>query len=293
MGRRTPLNISRKGHLRLILLLGLLLLAVVWLTRRPVASCALAPAPRAEAVSSEGTGRSASVATEGLELPACRDRGFLVGNREGRYTLCYDTACRQAGWVAYVLTRRDVRTKGAKRRNAFRCDPEVLARGWPSATDRDYAGSGFDRGHLLPSADRDGTARENGATFYLSNVSPQRPGLNRRMWRLLEEQVRRWADRYDSLYIVTGGELRGSLPSIGAGVAVPERYYKALLTRSAGGWHAVGFLIPNADDPPGRFPDYAMSVDELEAELDMDFFPALPHEIERVTEARFEPEFWK
>lgn len=68
--------------------------------------------------------------------------------------------------------------------------PEVVARGWPTAVDRDYAGSGFDRGHLLPSADRDDSRAENDATFYLSNVSPQYPKLNRNQWRLLEEQVR-------------------------------------------------------------------------------------------------------
>lgn len=126
----------------------------------------------------------------GLELPACSRGEFLIRNEAGRYTLLYDTAYRQAAWVAYLLTREDVRRRGAKRRNAFRCDPEVVARGWPTAVDRDYAGSGFDRGHLLPSADRDDSRAENDATFYLSNVSPQYPKLNRNQWRLLEEQVR-------------------------------------------------------------------------------------------------------
>ena len=147
----------------------------------------------------------------GLELPACSRGEFLIRNEAGRYTLLYDTAYRQAAWVAYLLTREDVRRRGARRRNAFRCDPEVVARGWPTAVDRDYAGSSFDRGHLLPSADRDDSRAENDATFYLSNVSPQYPKLNRNQWRLLEEQVRRWADRYDSIYVVTGGELEPGL----------------------------------------------------------------------------------
>lgn len=119
----------------------------------------------------------------GLELPACSRGEFLIRNEAGRYTLLYDTAYRQAAWVAYLLTREDVRRRGARRRNAFRCDPEVVARGWPTAVDRDYAGSSFDRGHLLPSADRDDSRAENDATFYLSNVSPQYPKLNRNQWR--------------------------------------------------------------------------------------------------------------
>lgn len=102
---------------------------------------------------------------------------------------------------------------------------------WPSAADRDYTGSGFDRGHLLPSADRNDTPQENGATFRLSNVSPQRPGLNRGTWRRLEERVRRWAARYDSLYIVTGGELTPSLRRIRGGVGIPQRFFKTILAR--------------------------------------------------------------
>lgn len=107
--------------------------------------------------------------------------------------------------------------------------------GWPTAVDRDYAGSGFDRGHLLPSADRDDSRAENDATFYLSNVSPQYPKLNRNQWRLLEEQVRRWADRYDSIYVVTGGELEPGLRRIRGGTGIPRHYFKALLGASRKG----------------------------------------------------------
>ena len=229
----------------------------------------------------------------GLELPACSRGEFLIRNEAGRYTLLYDTAYRQAAWVAYLLTREDVRRRGAKRRNAFRCDPEVVARGWPTAVDRDYAGSGFDRGHLLPSADRDDSRAENDATFYLSNVSPQYPKLNRNQWRLLEEQVRRWADRYDSIYVVTGGELEPGLRRIRGGTGIPRHYFKALLARAEKGWRAIAFRLPNVASPEGSWTDYSLSVDRLEELTGIDFFPALPDSIERRVESRVDAGFWK
>lgn len=228
-----------------------------------------------------------------MELPFCSDPTFVIRNEAGRYTLLYDTLYRQAAWVAYLLTRNDAETRGADRTNAFRSDPEVVARGWPTATDRNYAKSGFDRGHLLPSADRNGAREENGATFYLSNVSPQRPGLNRCIWKSLEEQVRRWAGRYDSLYIVTGGELRPGLERIRGGVGVPEYFFKAVLVRYRGEWHAAAFLIPNAEQIPGRYSDYVLTVRRLEERLGYNLYCNLPDSIADRVEVRYELDFWK
>ena len=169
----------------------------------------------------------------------------------------------------------------------------MIARGWPSAADRDYTGSGFDRGHLLPSADRNDTPQEHGATFRLSNVSPQRPGLNRGTWRRLEERVRRWAARYDSLYIVTGGELTPSLRRIRGGVGIPQRFFKTILARDGGTFRAIAFLIPNTERPAGDCFRYAISVDSLERVLGMDFYSALPDSVEMRVEASFDRSFWR
>ncbi len=232
----------------------------------------------------------------GRELPRCgdADTAFLIVNETGRYTLLYDTAYRQAAWVAYLLTREEVEAPGVKRSTHFSRDPEVLRRGWPSASDSDYAHSDFDRGHLLPSADRNGTTRENKTTFYFSNVSPQYPALNRHIWKDLEEQVRRWAARYDSLYVVTGPCLEPDLPRQGAsGVGVPAAYFKALLVCGGGRCEAVAFRIPNAQRIEGRYGDYALSVDSLEALLGYDFFHSLNDTLQRAAESSYDPSFWK
>lgn len=228
-----------------------------------------------------------------LALPYYKDSTFVLCHPEARYTLCYDTAYRQAAWVAYLLTRAEVNRKGAERQNSFCSDPIVLQRGWPTARDRDYTRSGYDRGHLLPSADRDDSPQENRATFYLSNVSPQCPALNRQIWRLLEEQVRRWAKQYDSLYVVTGPVLASGLPRIKGGVGVPRRYYKALLVWQHGRYHAIAFLLPNQEKISGKFGDYALSVNDLEQIIGYDLFWRLPDQIEERVESEIDTSFWK
>lgn len=235
----------------------------------------------------------ASVDRKGLELPAIDNEEFVIRNQEGRYTLFYDTMYRQAVWVAYRLTRSELEAGKAKRSNSFRSDPQVLSHGWPSASDSDYKGSGYDRGHLLPSADRCGSSQENRATFFLSNISPQCPELNRGVWRLLEEQVRRWVQRCDTLYVVTGSDLTGSLPRIEGGIGVPPKFFKAILFCSDSECQAIAFLIPNEKRLSKDFFTYALSIDSLETRVRMDLFPNLPDDVELRVEAQTDRSFWR
>ncbi|MDD3108167.1 MAG: DNA/RNA non-specific endonuclease [Alistipes sp.] len=314
MRRRTPhKKISRSTQGWIIVLLLLLLGGVLYFSyRRPItpvvppAATSSSPHETASARrSAEAQGKARSVATpkasrrdavqppadfsegeETLALPALTQPAFILRNAAGRYTLCYDTLYRQAAWVAYRLTPEEVRHKGVKRSNRFYSDTMVRQHRWPSAVDRDYRGSGYDRGHLLPSADRNDSPSENLATFSLANIAPQRPALNRGVWRLLEEQVRRWAAAGDTLYIVAGGVLRPDLPRIGEGVGVPNHFFKAILLHHDTLWRAVAFLIPNQEELPNDFSRYKMSVDSLEKLLSQDFFPALPDTLESRIEAQ-------
>lgn len=152
MKKRTPIKISRQTHWKIVLLL---VLAIVVLA---IVSQVVAVRPWTGGRQAERGARSGGSPETDPEILACpffANDEFVVRCPEGRYTMLYDTAYRQAAWVAYLLTRRDVSGKGVKRSGVFKSDPEVIARGWPSAADRDYTGSGFDRGHLLPSADRE------------------------------------------------------------------------------------------------------------------------------------------
>lgn len=221
-----------------------------------------------------------------LELPYYNSDTFIIDNLEGRYRMLYDTATRSAKWVAYLLTTKDVETPSVGRSNSFKSDSEVIRRGWPTASDKNYTHSGYDRGHLLPSADRDDSREENQATFLLSNVAPQKPNLNRKVWKTLEDQVRRWAAEYDSIYVVVGTIYASASQEINGGIDIPSDFYKALLVKQNEQWYSQAYLMPNIDSPDKDYNTYALSVDNLESKIGLDLFYNLDDAIEKRVEAQ-------
>lgn len=213
----------------------------------------------------------------GLELPALRERDTVIYNEQGRYTFLYQPSCKVSQWVAYKLTLSDM-TGVADRSDAFRPDPRLAIYGWASSLDADYRGSGYDRGHLLPSADRTCSEAANRATFLYSNMAPQLPKLNRGAWKTLEEKLRELAKDYDTLYIVTGTVLDGGLRTIGDGVAVPELFFKAVALRRADDFEGVAYVMPNDGGLLGgkRYDDFEVALDSVERLAGLDLFPNIP-----------------
>ncbi len=190
------------------------------------------------------------------------------------YSLSYSNKHEQAEWVFYLLTR-EMLSGSAKRTNDFKEDKDVEL---GSALSSDYAKSGYDRGHLCPSADIKFDAEAQSETFYMSNMSPQQPYFNRGMWKKLEEFVRNATWTHDSIYVVAGPVLRDNLPTIGQKnrVSVPEYFYKIIYSRADGG-HMTAYLMPNAKID-GQLSDYVVSVDSVEALTGIDFFPKIKNE---------------
>ena len=267
---------------------------IVWITRTTepkVAQSGDSPTRR-EVVHSAAKPAVQDKIYSDIGLPEIDCREFFFTNSSGRYSFRYDTAWRQARWVAHTLTAAEVAIKGAERSNRFRSDPQIINRGFPAAADSDYKKSGYDRGHLLPSADRDDTSTENDATFLLSNISPQRPELNRGVWKNLEEFVRQISAKYDSVWVVTGSQ--GDLSDrIGKNrVVVPDYYYKTLLIKIKGVYYAVAFYIPNQAKLQKNYSNYAMPVDELEQILNMDFYKGLNDSAEHNAESAVNNKIW-
>lgn len=209
--------------------------------------------------------------------------------RHFAYTLEFADAYTQPSWVCYMACRSRVETAEATRSDDFRPDPAVHH---GSATPQDYMRSGYDKGHLAPSADFRWNIQAQSESFFMSNMSPQKPGFNRGIWKQLEDQVRRWAKDFDTLYVVTGPVLRRGLPGIGPGnVAVPEYFYKVILDYKPPVAEAIGFIMKNegSKEPLSSF---AVTVDSVEKATGIDFFSALPDSVETYAEAHLDLAFW-
>jgi endonuclease G len=190
------------------------------------------------------------------------------------FTLSYNEKHEQADWVYYLLTKKMI-NGNVERTDDFRED-ESISTG--SAIKADYTRSGYDRGHLCPSADVRHDLEAQSETFFMSNMSPQAPGFNRGVWKELEEQIRDYTLKHDSVYIVTGPVLTDGLKTIGKTnkVSVPEYYYKVLYSKKDGG-QMIGYLMKN-EGLDGEPNDYIVPIDEIEKMSGLDFFPEIQGE---------------
>ena len=206
------------------------------------------------------------------------------------YALGYIEYHEQAAFVIYKLTAREALTKEAQRTNRFRRDPEIPT---GSATTADYRRSGYDRGHLAPAADMAFSVQTMADSFFMSNMSPQKPAFNRGIWKRLEEQVRQIAIREKAIYVVTGPILpKKKTVTIGANqVTVPTHYYKVIFDLTPPR-KMIGFILPNAgSDRP--LEDFAVMVDVVEKATGLDFFSALPKAVQERLESTISVSAWE
>jgi endonuclease G len=161
-----------------------------------------------------------------------------------------------------------------------------------------YKGSGYDHGHICPSADRLYSSEANIQTFYLTNMQPQRHIFNAGIWEKMEEKLRSWmstgSKAEDTLYVCKGGTIDAVpgvtdnpiLTTLANGLIVPKYFFVALLRRSSAGYKALAFWVEHTDDDRTNDPlcNYVISVRELERLTGIDFFCNLPDNIEEEVE---------
>ena len=188
------------------------------------------------------------------------------------------------------MTREEATTKAAKRTDKFRSDPQIPTE---SATPSDYRRSGYDRGHLAPAADMAFSARTMADSFFMSNMSPQKPAFNRGIWKDLEALVRYFAIKEQRIVVVTGPILpREKTITIGANkVTVPTHYYKVIFDLTPPR-KMIGFILPNegSDEPLAAF---AVTVDAVEKATGLNFFSKVPKEEQERLERTISVKAWK
>ena len=246
-----------------------------------------------------------------LEIPALKGGSmnqFITHTtkRNGKdyptYSLEYSYKYKHSYWIAY---RFDNTTGGNVGRNeAYKPDPELPSQ--YAAKHNDYTNSGYTRGHLCASSDRQYSKEANQQTFYMSNISPQSGnGFNQSgsAWNTGEDKVQAWGYNIsrstDTLYVVKGGTIgEGMIKGyIKNEIAIPKYFFMAVLFRSGDNYKAIGFYMPHEnlkDDPDKKDPKkYLMSIDALEQETGINFFHNLPDNIENTVEATYNVNDWQ
>ena len=102
------------------------------------------------------------------------------------YVIGYSYYFRQAKWALEIV---DPDMTDIERADNFPFrlprSSQCSGRTWRITRIRDLTA-----GHLVASANQREVAIQNSETFLLSNMSPQHPDLNRKIWKNLEEAVR-------------------------------------------------------------------------------------------------------
>ena len=224
---------------------------------------------------------SKTVVIKSIEIPKIlRDIPEQIISRKA-YTVSYNKETKCPNWVAWSLSVNHADGEWA-RSNDYREDYDVPA---PRATNEDYRGSSWSRGHMCPAGDNKWDADAMSETFLLSNMCPQDRSLNSGLWNRIETDCRKWAQKYGGIYIVCGPlYYNKEHETIGANkVVVPEAFYKVILCLESKP-KAIGFIVKNNDGAKKK-DQYVNTIDEVERITGIDFFPALPDNIEDAVEA--------
>ena len=185
--------------------------------------------------------------------------------RHLKYTTRFDTQKHYAVRVDWWLTR-DMLVCPVPYPRAEGFSPDPLS---TTVTDinRDYIGSGYDRGHNMSAEDNRCSGRGMAESFYFSNVSPQHPILNRGIWKELEEHIRVQASKDDSLRISSGAF--GEITRIKS-LTVPAYWWKVIYNKR----HKLttAYLFRNdASTAIGKLEDFRISIPELEQKTGLKF----------------------
>lgn len=197
------------------------------------------------------------------------------------YTSHFNKTLHIPNCVSYEITATETRGK-RERKGQFERDENVA--GCPNWWD--YRDSGYERGHMAPAGDMKWDEQAMNETFFLTNVCPQDASLNGGVWNDIEIKVREWARRDKTLIVITGPIMGNSPKTIGQDVdiAVPEAFFKVILSPSTSPMKTIAFICPNRPCG-GSISSYVVSVDEVEKRTGMNFFYALPDDVENAVEA--------
>ncbi|MGC4027177.1 MAG: DNA/RNA non-specific endonuclease [Mesorhizobium sp.] len=218
---------------------------------------------------------------------------------KSQYAMSYSRDEGKPNWVAWHLDSSWIGS--AARQDDFRADT-TLPSGWYQVGASSYSGSGFDRGHYCPSADRTSSVAVNSSTFLMSNMMPQAPDNNQGPWARLEDYERSLVDAGNELYIYAGSYGSGGTGSNGSAttvdsgrVKVPNRVWKVIVVLPTGSSDAsrvttstrvIAVNLPNAQGIRSvNWGTYRVTVNSIESATGFDLLSEVPTSVQSVIEA--------
>ena len=212
--------------------------------------------------------------------------------KRAQYALDYSDNHGEPNWVSWDLTSGDVGSSG---RSTFVTDT-TLPSGFYEVKTGDYTNSGYDRGHMCPSADRSITVADNNIVFYMSNIIPQAPDNNQGPWASFEAYCRTLANAGNEILITSGpATLGASIPSgvadIGGytwkiAVVVPTGSGTAL-SRITSATRVIALKMPNVQGIRSvPWSSYIVSTSSLQTLTGFTFFSALSSSVAMTLRAK-------
>lgn len=218
---------------------------------------------------------------------------------KAQFALSYNRDKGIPNWVAWHLDNSWIGS--ASRQDDFRAD-NTLPSGWYQVGGSSYSGSGFDRGHNCPSADRTNSTATNSSTFLMTNMIPQAPDNNQGPWANLENYTRTLLSGnevyvYMGQYGVGGTGSNGAKTTINNGqVTVPNRVWKVIVIIPSGSNDAsrvststrvIAVDMPNTQGIRSNdWRSYRVSVDQIESAANVDLLNAVSASIQSTIESR-------
>jgi endonuclease G len=234
--------------------------------------------------------------TLGIPAPTATTTPNAFLSLKHDYTLSYNGSRRVPNWVSWELNTSYLGSQG--RANDFRPDTTFPA-SEPQAALADFVGSGFDRGHMCPSADRTDNLVDNQETFFLTNMVPQSAHNNEGPWAQLENDLRTIANQGKELFIVSGGTFSAGSMTIGSdAVSVPDATWKVAVVLDHVGQGAadvttstrvIAVMMPNRDSEISQsaaWQGFRVSVDSIEAATGYNLLSDVDPAVQAVIEAR-------
>ena len=206
-------------------------------------------------------------------------------------------------WVSYQVLPRTDNAANLPRPSRFESD-------WRSLrcltfvaciTHDDYTRSGYDRGHLAPNhviATRYG-AQAQQQTFLMTNISPQRPDLNRRTWQRIEAlAANQFSQAHGPFWVVTGpifSDKPNFLPSSTKRIAIPDSFYKIFIQPGETADQppkVLAFIVPQNVKGDEDLRTLVVTVRDIEQRTGLNFFHQLDAGVENYIETLIDKDSW-